>query len=485
MSQILPVVHILSKVLMLFSAAFLLPLAISLGLKDGAHRAYDEAIVVTFLSGLVLWIFSRRGKRELHIRDGFLLVVLIWTILPLFSAIPLLSYMPELGFTDAYFEAVSGLTATGATVLSGLDSLPPSINIWRTQMHWIGGMGVIVLVVAVLPMLGVGGRQLFKAETPTPMKESKLTPRMAETAKGLWLVYAIITVFCILALWAGGMGWVDALVHAFSVMSLGGMSSHDASLGHFDSVTLEIIVMVFALIAGISFSTHFMAFRMRNLLAYRFDTEIRWYFGVLGASILGLTFYLLYKGIYLDFPEALRYAAFNTISIATTLGFSTTDFNVWPYFAPLFMLFLSSFIASSGSTGGGIKMLRAMLLYKQVYRELIKLIHPSAEIHTKIGRQSVPNKIIYAVLAFLFIYVASIIILSFILSASGLDVFTAFTAVVAMVNNTGPGLGQVGPASTYAVLTDFQTWVCSFAMLLGRLEFFTLLVVLTPVFWRK
>ncbi len=485
MSQILPVVHILSKVLMLFSAAFLLPLVISLGLNDGAHRAYDEAIVTTFLSGVVLWIFSRRGRRELQTRDGFLLVVMIWVILPLYSAIPLLSYMPDLSFTDAYFEAVSGLTATGATILSGLDDLPPSINVWRTLMHWIGGMGVIVLVVAVLPMLGVGGRQLFKAETPTPMKDSKLTPRMAETAKGLWLVYAIVTVFCILALWLGGMSGVDALVHAFSVMSLGGMSSHDASMAYFDSVTLEVIVMVFALIAAISFSTHFMAFRMRNLLAYRFDTEMRWTFGVLGASVLGLTFYLLYKGFYLDFPEALRHAAFNTISIATTLGFSTTDFNVWPFFAPLWMLFLSSFIAGSGSTGGGIKMLRAVLLYKQVYREMVKLVHPNAEIHTKIGQQSVPNKIIYAVLAFLFIYVASIIILSFILAASGLDVFTAFTAVVAMVNNTGPGLGQVGPASTYAVLNDFQTWVCSFAMLLGRLEFFTLLVVLTPVFWRK
>jgi trk system potassium uptake protein len=485
MSQILPVVHILSKVLMLYSTAFLLPLAVSLGMADGAHKAYDLAILVTFLSGAVLWVFSRRGKRELQTRDGFLLVVMIWAILPLYSAIPLLSYMPDLSFTDAYFEAVSGLTATGATVLSGLDALPPSINVWRTEMHWIGGMGVIVLVVAVLPMLGVGGRQLFKAETPTPMKDSKLTPRMAETAKGLWLVYAIITAFCILALWLGGMSGLDALIHAFSVMSLGGMSSHDASMAYFDSVVLEIIVMVFALIAAISFSTHFMALRMRSLSAYRFDTEIGWVFFVLGASVLGLTFYLLYKGFYLDFPEALRYAAFNTISIATTLGFSTTDFNVWPYFAPLWMLFLSSFIAGSGSTGGGIKMLRAILLYKQVYREMIKLVHPNATVHTKLGKQPVPNKITYAVLAFLFIYVASIVVLSFVLSASGLDIFTSFTAVVAMVNNTGPGLGQVGPASNYAILNDFQTWVCSFAMLLGRLEFFTLLVVLTPVFWRK
>ena len=485
MSQILPVLHIFSKVLMLFAFAFLLPLGVSIALEDGAQLAYDEAILITFFSGAVLWAVSRRGKRELHTRDGFLLVVLIWAVLPVYSAIPLLVYMPDLSFNEAYFEAVSGLTATGATVLSGLDSLPPSINIWRTQMHWIGGMGVIVLVVAVLPMLGVGGRQLFKAETPTPMKDSKLTPRMAETAKGLWQVYAFITVICMGALWAGGMSWIDAVVHGFSVMGLGGLSSHDASMAYFDSLLLEMIVMGFALIAGISFSTHFMAFRMRNLAAYRHDAEIPMFFGVLAVSAVGLAFYLHYKGFYLDFPEALRYTAFNTVSVATTLGFSTTDYNVWPYFAPLWMLFLSSFAASSGSTGGGIKMLRAMLLYKQLYREFIKLIHPNAEIHTKIGHQAVPNKIIYAVLAFLFVYVASIVVLSFILSASGLDVFTAFTAVVAMVNNTGPGLGQVGPASTYAVLNDFQTWVCSFAMLLGRLEFFTLLVVFTPIFWRK
>jgi len=485
MSQLLAVVHIFSKVLMLFAFAFLFPLGVSIVMNDGAHQVYDEAFLATFFSGFILWLASRHGKRELLTRDGFLLVVMIWTVLPVFSTIPLLAYMPDLSFTDAYFEAVSGLTATGATVLSGLDNLPPSINIWRTLMHWIGGMGVIVLVVAVLPMLGVGGRQLFKAETPTPMKDSRLTPRMAETAKGLWIVYAVITVICMLSLWAGGMSGIDAMVHGFSVMALGGMSSHDASMAFFDSPLLESIVMLFALIAGISFSTHFMAFRTRNLLTYRYDSEIRWYFTVLGVSVFGLTLFLLYKGFYLDFPEALRHAAFNTVSIATTLGFSTTDYNVWPYFAPLWMLFLSSFVASSGSTGGGIKMLRATLLYKQVYREMVKLVHPRAEIHTKVGQQAVPNKIIYAVLAFLFIYVASIVVLSFVLSASGLDVFTAFTAVVAMVNNTGPGLGQVGPASTYAILNDFQTWVCSFAMLLGRLEFFTLLVVLTPVFWRK
>jgi len=485
MSQILPVVHILSKVLMLFAFAFLLPLGVSTALDDGAQFAYKQAILTAFLSGAGLWLLSRRGKRELQTRDGFLLVAMIWTVLPVFSTIPLLAYMPELGFTDAYFEAVSGLTATGATVLSGLDALPPSINIWRTEMHWLGGMGVIVLVVAVLPMLGVGGRQMFKAETPTPMKDSKLTPRMAETAKGLWQVYVLVTLMCMGALWAGGMNWIDAVVHGFSVMGLGGMSSHDASIGYFDSVLLEIIIMVFALIAGISFSTHFMALRTRSLLAYRFDAEIRWYFTVLGVSVAGVTGYLWLKGVYPELPDALRYVSFNTVSVATTLGFSNTDYNAWPYFAPLWMLFLSSFCASSSSTGGRIKMMRAMLLCKQLYRELVKLVHPHAEIHTKIGAHAVPNKIIYAVLAFFFVYIACIVVFTFLLSASGLDVFSALTAVVAMINNTGPGLGQVGPASNFAALNDFQIWVCCFAMLLGRLELFTLLVVLTPAFWRK
>jgi len=485
MSQILPVVHILSKVLMLFAFAFLLPLGVSTALADGAQFAYQQAILATFLSGAGLWLLSRRGKRELQTRDGFLLVALIWTVLPVFSMIPLLAYMPELGFTDAYFEAVSGLTATGATVLTGLDMLPPSINIWRTEMHWLGGMGVIVLVVAVLPMLGVGGRQMFKAETPTPMKDSKLTPRMAETAKGLWQVYVLVTLMCMGALWAGGMSWIDAVVHGFSVMGLGGMSSHDANIGYFDSVLLESIIMVFALIAGISFSTHFMALRTRSLLAYRHDAEIRWYFAVLGASVAGLTGYLWLKGVYPELPDTLRYVSFNTISVATTLGFSNTDYNAWPYFAPLWMLFLSSFCASSSSTGGGIKMMRAMLLWKQLYRELVKLVHPHAEIHTKIGAHAVPNKIIYAVLAFFFVYIACIVVFTFLLSASGLDIFSALTAVVAMINNTGPGLGQVGPASNFAALNDFQIWVCCFAMLLGRLELFTLLVVLTPAFWRK
>ena len=483
--RLVPLLNILGMVIAGFGVSMLLPLGVSMGIGDAAQLAYDEALISTIGAGAMLWFFTRHNRQELKARDGFLLVVLIWVLLPVFACLPLLLYMSDLSFTDAYFEAMSGLTATGATVLSGLDDLPPSINLWRTQLHFLGGMGVIVLAVAILPMLGVGGRQMFKAETPGPMKDTKLTPRITETAKGLWGVYILLTGLLIAAYLLAGMDWLDAVTHAFSVMGQGGFSSHDASMGYFESLNLELITMVFALLAGMNFATHFLALRGVSLAPYRYDPEVRWFVFVLLGSVLLLAIYLWAKNIYLDFPSALRYAAFNTVSIATSLGFVTDDYNTWPYFAAMWMLFLGSFVACSGSTGGGIKMMRAILLYKQVHREIIKLLHPNAQAPTKLGESVVPNKIIYAVLAFLFIYVGSIVILSFILIASGLDVFTSFTAIVATINNTGPGLGRVGPASTYGVLTDFQTWVCAFSMLLGRLELFTLLVVMTPAFWKK
>ena len=483
--RLLPLLNVLGMVIGFFGLSMLAPLLLAEITRDGAQRAYDEAALITIGAGLILWLLGRRWQRELKTRDGILLVVLIWTLLPGFAALPLLFYLPDLSVTDAYFETMSGLTATGATVLSGLDDLPHSINLWRAQLHWIGGLGVIVLVAAVLPLLGVGGRQMLQAEMPTPMKDQKLTPRMAETAKGLWVVYILLTLACIAVLWALGMSFFDAVVHAFSVMGLGGFSSHDASLGFYDSVALEVAVGGFALVAGINFATHFLALRGRSLSAYRFDPEIRWFLGVVLGSGLLLALLLWGRDFFLDFPTALRYALFNTISVATTLGFATTDYGQWPFFAGLWMMFLCSFSTSAGSTGGGIKIMRAMLLYKQVYRELQKLIHPNAQIPVKLGDSVVPNKIMYAVLAFAFIYVVSIVTLSFALSFTGLDVLTAFSAIVATLNNTGPGLGNVGPATTYAVLNDFQTWICTFAMLLGRLELFTLLVVLTPAFWRR
>ena len=480
-----PILHVLGLIVLVFGLSMLAPLLLSELTQDGAQRAYDFATLITVGAGLLMWLSGRHWRRELKTRDGILLVVLTWTLLPAFAALPLLIHMPDLALADAYFEAMSGLTATGATVLSGLDDMPQSINLWRAQLHWVGGLGVIVLVTAVLPLLGVGGRQMFKAETPTPMKDQKLTPRMAETAKGLWVVYVILTTICIGVLWALGMSFFDAVVHAFSVMGLGGFSSHDASLGHFDSLQLEIAVGIFALVAGVNFATHFAFLRGRRFSYYWSDPELRWFLGFVLTSGVVLALLLWQRDVFLDFPSALRYAVFNTISVATTLGFATTDYGQWPFFAGLWLLFLCSFATGAGSTGGGIKMMRAILLYKQVYRELRKLIHPNAVIPLRLGLDMVPNKVVYAVLAFLFIYVASIVSLSFVLSFTGLDVLTSFSAIVACINNTGPGLGQVGPATTYAVFNDFQTAVCTFAMLLGRLELFTLLVVLTPAFWRK
>jgi trk system potassium uptake protein TrkH len=326
---------------------------------------------------------------------------------------------------------------------------------------------------------------MLRAETPGPMKETSLTPRIAETAKGLWRVYLILTVACGLALWHFGMEPWDALMHAFSVMGLGGFSSKDASLGHFASLEIEITVMFFALLSGLNYATHFLALHGRSLKPYRNDAEAPYFLGVLAASILALTFYLLTVGTFTNFGEALRYVSFQSISLATSLGLSTTDYGQWPFFAQLWMLFLGSFIACSGSTGGGIKMIRAMILYKQVYRELIRAMHPSIVWPVRIRGNPVPQNILFAVLAFAFVYMCSIATMTLLLSFSGLEIVTAFSAVVASINNTGPGLNQVGPATTYEVLTDFQTWVCSFAMLLGRLEIFTLLVVLTPAFWRR
>jgi len=484
MSRIAPVLNVLSKVVMLFSATFLLPLTLSWLVADGAQRAYDDAIIVTFVAGALTWLFTRKSQRELQTRDGFLLVLLAWTSLPAFATLPLLIYLPHLSFTDAYFETVSGITTTGSTVLSGLDALPLSINLWRGLLVWLGGMGLIVLAVAILPLLGVGGMQIYKAETPGPMKDTKLTPRITETAKGLYLVYVGISIACGLSFWLAGMTPFDAVMHTFSTMGLGGFSSHDASFGYWNSPAIEAVTVVFMLVAGINFSTHFLAWRQRSMAAYRIDPEVRWFLIVtLGSSLL-IAIFLNVMHVYPDFLQALRFAVFNTVSIATTTGFANTDYNQWPIFAPLCMLLLSCFASCSGSTGGGMKMVRAQLLFRQGRRELTRLIHPAARLPVKLAGHVVPNNVIYAVLAFAFMYVFAIIAMTLLMTASGLEFVTAFSAVIASINNTGPGLNQVGPATTYASLTDFQTWICTIAMLLGRLELLTVLVVFTRTFWR-
>jgi trk system potassium uptake protein TrkH len=443
------------------------------------------AMVWTASAGMLMWFLTRRHKGELSIRHGYLLVATMWAAMPAFATIPLLMMIPGLSFTDAYFETMSGMTTTGATVLVGLDSLSPAINIWRHELNWLGGLGIIVLAVAIMPLLGIGGRQLFKAETPGPMKDTALTPRIAETARNLWAVYLGITLACIAALKWAGMGWLDAVCHGFSAMGLGGFSTHDASVGYFNSPLIEFVLIVFMLLAVINFATHFLALRAKSLAPYRSDPEAIASLLLILCSCVGIAFFLWWQGVYPSFWTALRHASFNLVSIATSSGFASVDYAQWPIFAPLWMMFLTAIAASSGSTGGGIKMIRTLVLVKQAGREFVKLLHPAAVNPMKIGGQVVPNNIVFAVLGFIFLYFMTVVTLTFVLLISGMDFISAFTAVLASVNNCGPGLGVVGPASNYQGLTDFQTWICTFGMLIGRLEIFTVLILFTPHFWRR
>ena len=487
MRYYIPVFAVLGGVVMLFALALLVPVGFALVGGDAGLAAMLQALAVTLASGAVLYLgLRRRGpRRELQPRDGFLLVALVWGVLPAFGALPLMLHLPDLSFTDAYFEAVSGLTTSGATVLTGLDALPTSVNVWRCFMVLVGGMGILVLAVAILPLLGVGGSQVFKAETPGPMKDQKLTPRIAETARGLWLVYFGIAAACCVAFRIAGMGWADAFMHMCSVMGLGGFAAYDASFGHFDSVAIEAVAIFFMTLAGVNFALYFLAWQRRSLRGVFTDLEARMYLGVLAAGVLGVALFLTAHEVYPSFWTALRHAAFSVVSIATTTGFATVDYAQWPMFAPVLMLFLCCFATSAGSTGGGIKMIRAVLLLKQARNELKRIVHPRAVAPVTLGGSIVPPQVLQSVLAFMLIYGVALTCGTLLLLASGLDAVTAFTAIVACINNTGPGLGQVGPAANYQGLTDLVTWVCTITMLLGRLELLSVLVLFTPQFWRR
>jgi trk system potassium uptake protein TrkH len=481
---LLPVAHVFALVIMVFAATMLAPLILAIWGLDAALWSFVVSAFATFVIGALLWVGTRRFRRELKTRDGLLLVALTWVALPAVAGFPLWSYLP-INFTDAYFEATSGLTTTGGTVLSGLEHLPQSINLWRHLLSWVGGMGIIVLAVAILPMLGVGGMQIYRAEMPGPMKDSKLTPRIGQTAKLLWAVYAGLTAACIISLKLAGMTWFDAVCAGFSALSLGGFSNYDASIGHFKSLPIELILTLFEILAAINFASHFLAWSQRGISAYFRDAEAKAILGLLAFSCIGIAVFLVLRGTYPDFPSALRAAVFNVVSIATDSGLHTQDYSQWPIFAPMWMVFLSCITASSGSTGGGIKMIRTLVLAKQANRELNMLVHPNMVRPLKVGGAIIANRVVFAVLAFVFLYFMSIVTLIFVQLASGLDFMTALSAILACINNAGPGLGEVGPASNYGVLSDFQTWVCSAAMLLGRLEVFTILVLFTPTLWRK
>ena len=488
MRDLFPVLRVLGMLMVMFALSMLLPFAVSWFADDGIWRIYPWAIGITAAAGLSLWVGLDHFRRELQPRHGVILVTLVWVVLPLCAMLPLVLGLGHVGlsisFTHAYFEAVSGLTTTGATVLTGLDALPVSINVWRTFLQWLGGMGILILAVAILPLLGVGGAQLFRAEAAGPIKDTKLTPRMTETAKGLWGVYGVFSLSCALAFWAAGMEPLDALMHMFATVSLGGLSSHDASFAYFDSPLIELIALVFMLLASCNFALYFVAMRKGRWDGFWRDPEMRATLAVLLGGGLIVALLLWAKGVYGP-VEALRYGIFHVVSVATTTGFTTVDYLSWPVFAPVLMLLLSGVATSAGSTGGGIKMVRMLILLKQARRELTRLVHPRAMQPVRLGNGVVDDRMIFSVLAFMLVYGATVITLSMVLLLTDLDPVTAFSAVLASVHCMGPGLGALGPSSNYAVLTDFQTWICTLAMLLGRLEILSFMALLSPAFWRR
>ena len=477
------VFKILGILLMLFSITLVPPILISWFTGDGVMLPFLAAWALNLTLGAICWLPLRRHSGELKLRDGFLVVVLFWTVLSAMGSLPfILLRMPAISVIDAVFESMSGLTTTGATILTAIDDLPRSILYYRQQLQWLGGMGIVVLAVAIMPMLGVGGMQLYRAETPGPVKHNKLTPRITETAKGLWYIYLGLTIVCMLSYWLAGMSLFDAVGHAFSTIAIGGFSTHDGSLGYFNSNPVNFIASGFMLLSGLNFALHFTAFRSRSAAVYLRDPEAKVYFGLLLAVLAVSVAVLMHYRVFDNAGDTVTAAVVQVVSIATTTGFTTADFSLWPSFLPIMLILVSTAGGCAGSTAGGMKIIRMLLLYKQGAREISKLVHPNALIPIKLGGKAVPDNVINAVWGFLSLYILSYILLLLLMLAGGADPVTAFSAVTACLNNLGPGLGAV--AQNYAGVSDMGKMVLTFAMLLGRLELFTLLVLFTPVFWK-
>jgi len=483
--QFFAIQRIIGLLLIIFSVTQLPPVIVSLIYDDGVLNSFLITFVVTVATGLVLWIPVSRSRKELRLRDGFIVVVAFWTVLGLFGSLPLiLSEYITISITDAIFESISGLTTTGATVITNIDTLPKSILYYRQQLQWLGGMGIVVLAVAIMPMLGIGGMSLYRAETPGPMKDSKLTPRLTETAKALWYIYLTLTILCGLGYWFAGMSAFDAIAHSFATVSIGGFSTHNASMGFFiDKPLIEVTAIIFMFLSGINFALHFTSWRSRSIKAYLMDAEFQTYVSILLFAIIISTGYLFFKGQFATADQTILYSIFHVVSIGTTTGFTTQQYHLWPGFLPVMLLFLSFIGGCAGSTGGGMKVIRFLLLFKQGKREIMRVIHPNAVLSIKVGGKPLQPRVIESVWGFFSVYVATFSVMLLLLMFLGLDQVTAFSAVAACMNNLGPGLNEVG--LNYASLDDGVKWILCFAMLLGRLEIFTLLVLLTPAFWRQ
>ena len=475
--------RVLGILLMMFSLTMLPPVVVSVIYSDGVEIIFMQAFTITLVTGFFLWLVFHRYSADMRIKDGFLVTVFFYLALGTFGALPFIADKGiGLSVPDALFESFSGLTTTGATVIVGIDNLPESIQFYRQQLQWLGGMGIIVLAVAVLPMLGIGGMQLYRAETPGPVKDSKLTPRIKETALALWSIYVGLTMTCAFAYWIAGMSPFDAICHSFSTIAIGGFSTHDASIGFFNSGAIEMVAIVFMIISGMNFGLHFFAYRDRSVLHYLRDDEVRFYLAILGVSSVVVSVILWYEQTY-SAGTAIRAALFQVVSVFTTTGFVTTDFSVWPNMLP-YLLFFGAFTgACAGSTGGGMKVIRVLLIIKQGVREVHRLIHPNAIFPVKVNHRRVSEQIMEAIWGFFSIYVIIFLFMQLGLIMTGLDFITAFSAVGATLNNLGPGLGDV--ALNYAAISSTAKLLLCLSMIMGRLEIFTLLVLFSPMFWRK
>lgn len=475
--------RVLGLMLMVFSTSMLVPIVFAAIYQENTLPMFFLAFTITMIVGFLSWLPARNMKGEIRIRDGFIITVLFWLVLSTFGALPFaLSQETNLSFIDALFESISGLTTTGATVFTNLEDLPKSILYYRQQLQWLGGIGIVVIAVSILPMIGVGGMQIYKAETPGPIKDTKLTPRIAETANALFKIYVFLTVACAIAYWVAGMSWFDALSHSFSTISIGGFSTYDESLGHFDNNAVLTIASIFMVVSGLNFALHYTAWHARSIKSYISDPEARLFVLVILFGIL-VTTYFLYTTASMPNEDILFVGVFQLISILTTTGFTTTEFHLWPSFLPFFLILLSFFGACAGSTGGGIKMGRILIMSQQVVREIYRLIHPNAVLPIKTKKHKIPERVTDGIWAFFGIYFFIFYVMVLLLLANNLDYITAWSATAASFNNLGPGLGAV--AENYADLNAMSKAILCSGMLLGRLEVFTLLVVLSPTFWRN
>lgn len=480
--HIFSIAYIVGFFVVLFGLTLSFPILIAFWYAEPEIGHFLQPMLFSFVFGAALWGVGRRRPVNLSIRDGFIIVAVFWTLFSLLGSFPFV-LGSRMALVDALFESASGITTTGATVITGLDALPRSLLFYRQQLQWLGGMGLIVLGVAVLPMLKIGGMQLYRAEIPGPLKEEKLKPRIVETARSLWLIYLGLTVACAFGYWFAGMTPFDALAHSLSTLSTGGFSTHDASLGFYQSATIEAVAIIFMLLAAINFSVHYLAWHRKDPFQYFRDTEVRSFLLFTFSVVLMVGFMLRLEGGYEQLPPSLRDATFEVVSVVTSTGYGTVDFSHWPDFLPMLLIYISFVGGCGGSTAGGMKVMRVLLLVQQGIHEVRRLIHPHALLPVKLGERVVDPRLMQSLWGFFAVYMAAFGLLTLLMIHAGLDETSAFAAVATSMNNLGPGLGEV--AYNFKSVGAFGKLVAVIAMLLGRLEIFTFLVLLSPDFWRR